>query len=37
MSNIPSVPAVHCAKYADNVAFYFSDIDIAQATAQLQT
>jgi len=37
MSDIPSVPAVHCAEYADDVAFYSSDIDIAQATARLQT
>jgi hypothetical protein len=37
MSDIPSVPGVHCAEYADDVAFISSDADIAQVTARFQT
>ena len=33
MSDIPSVPGVHCTEYADDVAFFSSDADIAQATS----
>jgi len=37
MSDIPSVPGVRCAEYADDIAFFSSDADIAQATARVQT
>jgi hypothetical protein len=37
MSNIPSVPGVCCTEYVDDIAFFSSDADIAQATARVQT
>ena len=37
MHDIPSVPGVKCAEYADDVTFFASNSDIRKASARLQT